>query len=487
MSGKITRTTTLNKFVAEEKLRAEIKQLETAVNEMNPLQQCKSPELAELANKLGTLHKNKPLFRNSYGSDRISRQDATLRGAWIQDPLSAPVDADWSDEERDTSSVESDGCRGGWKYGVLSEAPERPEPRFHTPIWVRNRNQMYTFGQRLLRNYKKENPTLANFVKSKAVAQTQILFDYFIEHLEYAELYEKYRQPKNDIYDVSTKDAKTVQEAVEYSAEKNGTFSAFEEGGNVPWDLGGGVTKLVTPSWFDYVEHKFKLVTARKVNAEIFRVELHNDVEDAYYLPEKLDPSKKESTIAMQRYIADLVDEGYRLLKIAKPTDADRKAARQAREASEQQVIARAQLGSGTNPAQYEHTATLSDQSYRPSQARALHSEYGRLLAWENKLRDEAEAKATEGLNSYHLWLRERERGEQAFQNLMADTKAAEAVAMATRPWQPPVAEPEPTVTPIPDPAQTPAVRHEVLRMSIQVLLAAMVQGRTTQFQGARL
>jgi hypothetical protein len=346
---------------------------------------------------------------------------------------------------------------------------------------------MYTFGQRLLRNYKKENPTLANFVKSKAVAQTQILFDYFIEHLEYAELYDKYRQPKNDIYDVSTKDAKTVQEAIEYSAEKNGTFSAFEKGGNVPWDLGGGVTKLVTPSWFDYVEHKFKIVTARKVNAEIFRVELHNDVEDAYYLPEKLDPSKKESTRPLQKYIADLVDEGYALLKISKPTEADRKSARQAREASEQQVIARAQLGSGTNPSQYEHTATLSDQSYRPSQARALHSEYGRLLAWENKLRDEAEAKATAGLNSYQKWLREQDRGEQAYQKLLAATKVADAVAMATRPWHPPVVEPEPAATLTPIPARAPAIQPEVFLMSIQVLLAA-VQGRPTpRFQGARL
>jgi hypothetical protein len=511
----MTRTKNPSTKSSEKKLHAEIKQLETAVNEMNPLQQCGSPEIAQLAGKLARLHKNRKLFNNSYKSDRISREDATLRGSWLQDSFSAPVDTDWSDEERDPSSVESDGCRGGWKYGVLSEAPERPGPRFHTPIWVRNRNQMYTFGQRLLRNYKKEHPTLANFVKSKAATQTQILFDYFIEHLEYAELYDKYRQPKNDIYDVSTKDAKTIQEAIEYSAEKNGTFSAFEEGGNVPWDLGGGVTGLVTMSWFDYAEHKFKLVTARKVNAEIFRVELHNEVEDAYYLQEKLDPSKKESTRPLQRYIEDLVCEGYKLMKIAKPDANVRATKRQVRQAEEDAVIARNQLGGGANPLQYEHTDTLSDQSYRPSQAAALHAEYARITAAENVRREACSVAQrrieTQGMSPAEITVLDECRLEMEYADLMArlnpNSSWPEEFVQAKTKWiaaklkspqakvrfdratlelsQPPapivkpapvsspVAQSEPVAAPV-----TPTVSHELLRLSLVCFLAGLVQGR---------
>jgi hypothetical protein len=498
----------------EEKLRAEIKQLEVVVKKLPPVLQNESPELAQLAEKLGRLHKKRPLFRNNRGSSRISREDATLRGSWLGDPLSAPVDTDWSDEERDPSTVESDGCRGGWKYGVLSEAPERLGPRFHTPIWVRNQNQMYTFGRRLLRNYKKEHPTLANFVKSKAATQTQILFDYFIEHLEYAELYDKYRQPKNDIYDVSTKDANTVQEAIEYSAEKNGTFAAFEEGGTVTWDLGDGDTALVTPSWFDNAEHEWKLVTARKVNAEIFRVELHHEVEDAYYLPEKLDPSKKDSTRPLQRYIEDLVSEGYKLLKIAKPDANVRAAKRQERQAEEDSVIARNQLGGGANPLQYEHTDTLCDQSYRPSQAAALHAEYGRTIAAENVRREACRVAhrriETQGMSPAEIATLDECHVEMEYADLMArlnpNSSWPEEFVQAKAKWmeaklkspqtkteyhaemrkpakpEAPVVKPEPVdypATPV-----TPAVSHEILRLSLVCFLAGLAQGRQSNPPG---
>jgi len=528
MSRNNTRTTNPSARSSEKKLRTEIEQLETAVNKIPLLQQHKSPELADLAEKLGRLHKNKPLFRNNPRNktsstdnttltDRINREDATLRGTWLQDPFgaSAPVDSDWSDEERDTGLVESDGCRGGWGYGVLGESPERPGPRFHTPIWVRNRNQRHTFGQRLLRNYKKEHPTLANFVKSKAATQTQILFDYFVEHVEYAELYDKYRQPKNDIYVVSTKDAKTVQEAIEYSAEKNGTFAAFEEGGNVPWDLGEGVTELVTTFWFDNAEHKFKLVTARKVNAEIFRVELHNEVEDGYYLPEKLDPSKKESTRPLQRYIEDLVCEGYKLLKIAKPDANVRATKRKVRQAEEDAVIARNQLGGGTSAIQYEHTSTLPDQSYMPSQAATLNAEYGRAIAAENVRRETCRVAhrriETQGMSPAEIATLDECHVEMEYADLMArlnpNSSWPEEFVQAKDKWmeaklkspqakarfdrvtlelsQPPalIVKPAPVSSPVAQsepaaPPATPTVSHEVFRLSLVCFLAGLVQGR---------
>ena len=479
MARKITRTTTPNKFEAEEKLRDEIKQLEKAVKKMSLRQQSTSPELAELTEKLGRLHKNKPLFRSNRGSDRISRADATLRGSWVQDPFgaSAPVDTDWSDEERDTSSVESDGCRGGWRYGVLSESPERPGPRFHTPIFVSNRDLFAKFGRRLANVRKKQHPTLAQFQESKAAVDCRILRDYFIDHESYEEIFEKYGRSAGGVtygvYDVRVQDANSVADAIEFAAQKNGTFSVFDEGDECY-------------TFFDQMKRRWRKVTARKINDKLFRVDFREENGDKYFLPEKLDPLKKESTIAMQRYIADLVDQGYALLKIAKPTEAEREFARQAREAEEQRVIARAQLGSGTNAVQYEHTATLPDQAYKPSQARALQGEYGRLIGWENKLRAEAEARATAGLNSFQLWQREQHRGEAAFKELMATTKAAEVVAKAARPWQAPV-EPEPSVTPTPVPAQAPAVRPEVLLMSIQLLLAAAAAQCRPQLQGARL
>jgi hypothetical protein len=462
------------KYVAQQKLRAEIKQLEKVVRRIPASRQSDSPELSELAHKLTRLHG----FRKHHESDQIDREDSTLQGSWLHNPV-APADSDWTDSERDLGAVESDGCRDGWNYGVLAEAPEKPGPRFHTPSWVRDRNQLCRFGQRLLRVYKKEHPTLADFVKSKAEVESRILFDYFVDHLEYDELYNKHRKPQNDIYDVSTKDAKSIQEAIEYAAEKNGTFAAFEEGGNVLWVLEGGETTKVTPCWFDYAENKFKDVSARKLNAEIFRVELHNEAQDAYYLHDELDPVKKASTRPLQRYIEALVNEGYKIMKIAKPTEADRVAARKTREAGEQREIARAKLGTGVNPNQWAHSDTISDESQDQTQATLLHIEYKRLASLEDRIKAEDAAKETQGLDAFQLWRREQARGEQAYQELMASTKTAEAVARLSRPWQPPAdPESEPAVIPMPIPAPAlPAAGHEILLMSIQVLLAAMGQG----------
>ena len=473
----MTRTntrTTKPALTVKQKLRAEIEQLEAVISKMSPLQRQESPEFTELCDKSSRLRGDP---KHHYESSRIDRADATLRGSWTGASVDVPVDTDWSDEERDTTYVEADGCRDGWRYGVLSEAPEDQGPRFNKPGWLCSSYLRYTFGERLLRAYKKEHPTLVDFLKSKAAIQTQILFDYFMDHFSYEEIYDKYRQPKNDIYDVSTKDAKTVQEAIEYSAEKNGTLTAFRDGGDVLWIDEDGEKTKVTPSWFDMVEHKFKLVTARKVNAEIFRVEIHNEVENTYYLPEKLDPTKKGSIRPLARYIADLAAEGYELMKMPKPDATVRAIKRQTRQAEEEMVIAKNQLGEGTNPGQWEHTDTL-DQNHVASQAETLHAAYRHLASVENWQRRNVQAReidhAMETMTpeQFNAW--EQRRHDAIFEDFLKRTKVEEAVARFSRPWQPPV-EPEPVVETKPAVVRTqyqaPAVRHEVLRMSIQLFL----------------
>lgn len=405
-------------------------------------------------------HNARPLRRRQ--SDRINREDATLRGSWLHNPSNTPADQDWSDPDRDLGGIESDGCRGSWSYGELAEAPEKPGPRFHTPVWVRDRDLRYKFGERLLRMYTKNHPTLKKYIRSKAATETQILFDYFVDHLEYAELYDKHRKPTTEVYDVSTKDAKTLQEAIEFAAEKNGTFAAFSEDGNTPWVIDGKTAK-VTPSWFDNVEHRFKVVSARKVNAETFRVELHNEVDEQYYLPEKLVPSEKSARL-LQRYIADLVTVGYSLMKIAKRTESDRKAARLAREEEEEREIARVKLGKGVNPHQWAHSNTISDESRSLTPAMILHIEYKRLAALEARLKREGSPKEAKDLD-----------GENAYREFLKLTKVDEAVARFSRPWQPAVVESAPAARKL---YVAPAVRHEQFRSSLLELLAGVVKGQ---------
>ena len=137
-------------------------------------------------------------------------------------------------------------------------------------------------------------------------------------------------------------------------------------------------------------------------------------------------------------------------------------------------MIARAQYGTGTSGVRYEHQA-LPDQSQHPSQAGILQAAHRGIVARESKPRTEAEAKATAGLSDYQIRLREWERGEKAFQELLKLTKVDQAVAKSTRPWQPPV-ELEPELPVTPTPTRAPGIRHEVFRMSIQPVLAAMTQ-----------
>ena len=142
MSGKITRTTKPTK-IAKEKLRAEIAALERAVNRLSIREQQQSPLVAELAGKLGALHGHGKIFRNRYTSDRINREDATLRSSWIQDPFGANalVYSDCSDEEPTPAlwGVRMEDFSHGAKVGFITGTSERPGPRFHTPRWVKIR------------------------------------------------------------------------------------------------------------------------------------------------------------------------------------------------------------------------------------------------------------------------------------------------------------------------------------------------------------
>lgn len=472
MSGKITRTTGPTKYVEQQKLRAEIKQLEKAVDKLLPAEQSDSPELAELSGKLGRLHKNRTLFWNSYASDRILREDATLQSRYGQQAFE-PAEGFLDTELTEAAAL-------GWYVCVLTGTPEHPGLRFHTPVWVKDWDLFAKFGRRLASARKKEFPTLAEFQQSKSETDVAILWDYYVDHISFQEIFAKYSRSETDdaygVYDVRVEDAKdSIAGAIEFSAQKNGTYSSDE--GNDCY------------TFFDQVKRGFRKVTARKINDKLFRVDFRVQSDDRYFLPEKLDPSKKDSTRPLQEYIADLVDQGYLLLKIAKPTDSDRKVARLQREAEQEQVIARAQLSGGTDPKVWE--SAPADQSSKLSPERLIKIECGRIAAFEKRLEVEAETKATAALDPFQLWRHEQERGEKAYQKLLAATKVTEAVAKATCLWQLPVElkpepEPEPMVTPAP--AQAPAVRHEVLRMSILLLLAAMVQGQPTpQFQGARL
>jgi hypothetical protein len=474
-------TTRLSTRLTKPEIRAEIKKREAVLLKMTPAQQYASPEYADICWLTVRLYGTKS--GNHFESDQIERADATLRGSWTGARVGVPVDTDWSDEERDTTNVEADGCREGWRYGQLSESPEDQGPRFNTPSFLLYYDSFNRYRDRLFEKRKKEHPSLVEFEQFKAGVDSQILRTYFLDHASYEEIFDEFgRVAENDpygVYDVSTKDATTVEEAVEFASQKNGTFSCFDED-----------DKCYT--FFDVLNRRFRKATARKINDKLFRVDFRvQNEDDKYYLPAKLDPSKKESTRPLQRYIDALVEEGRALMKQAKPTKAERKAASLRREADKERVIARNQLGAGTNPGQWEHTSTLSDQSHKPTQGTALQKEYGKLSAKENKFRFINEDKETKGLDPYQLWQRDQERGEKAYQEFMALTRVDQAVARFAQPWHLPV-EPESVVEPklaAPrTPYVVPAVKHEALRISLLALLACMAQGRPTMhIQGSLL
>ena len=245
--------------------------------------------------------------------------------------------------------------------------------------------------------------------------------------------------------------------------------------------------------FFDQVNYRFRKVTGQKINDKLFRVDFRiQNEDDKYYLPAKLDPSKKGSVRPLQRYIDALVEEGRELMNQAKLTKPERKAASLKREADKEWVTVRNQLGGGTNPGQWEHTSTLPDQSYKPAQGAALQEEYGKLSATENKFTYLDEAKATKGLDQYQLWKMEQDRGNEAFERLMLFTRGEGMRNTSHPPAEPceprqtkPLVVPEPAAQP---PHQALTVGHEALRVSLLALLACMVQGRpTVHIQGSRL
>jgi hypothetical protein len=486
MTRKNTRTaeltTRLSTKLTKPEVRAEIKKREALLLKMTPAQQYASPEYAEICWLTTRLYGTKS--GNHFESDRIDRADATLRGSWTGAGVDVPVDTDWSDEERDTTTVESDGCRNGWGYGQVSESPEDQGPRFNTPKFVLYYDDYNRYRDRLFKKRKKEHPTLVEFARFKAGVDSQILRTYFLDRASYEEIFEEFgRVAENDpygVYDVSTKDAATVEEAVEFAAQKNGTWSCVNEDEDCC-------------TFFDKVNNRFRTAVGRKINDKLFRVDFRiQNEDDKYYLPEKLDPSKKGSVRPLQRYVEALVEEGRELMNQAKPTKPERKAASLKREADKEWVIARNQLGAGTNPGQWEHTSTLPDQSRKLTQGAALQEEYGKLSATENKFRYIDEAKATKDLDPYQLWKMEQDRGNKAFDELMMLVKGAGARNLSSPPAEP--CQPHQTQPPVvPEPAaqsprQAPAVEHEALRIRLLALLACMAQGRpTAHIQGSRL
>lgn len=371
---------------------------------------------------------------------RINRADTTLRNSWYHTPIAVPADDDWSDPDRDVGSVESDGSRGGFQYGYLNESPERPGPRFHTPTWVSNIRLFRKYGCALLKSRVKKFPSLADFQRVKSEVDVAILWEYFLDHASYQEIFDKFGCNQNPAYgvcEVSTSEAASVGDAIELAAKRNGTFAFFDESKDCYVFMDQTVEPLKA----------FRRVVGRKVNAKIFRVNFDCDSEEKYRLAAKLDPQKCGSTRRMQRYIFDLIDEGYRLLKIAKPDEANRIASRKRRQAEEESGITRAQYGAGTNPKQYENVVM---KSFKASQAMQEHIELLRLAALERRFSTPVSE-------------------EEVYLDLMRRTGVDRAIQQL--PWQPP-AEP----TKVVDFKPIPVVSPDILRMSIQVLLASLSQ-----------
>jgi hypothetical protein len=410
---------------------------------------------------------------------RIDRADSTLRRSWVNNPLAGPADTNWEDPDRDTGSIWGDGVQG-LNYGALTESPENDGDRFHTPKWISDMSLFRQFGRRLLEKRTKEFPEMVEFQTSKTEIDIRILWSYFRDRCSYGEIFEKFRRNEDEAHgglDISTNDAKNVEEAVELAAQRSGTLAFYDEETNSFTYL----DQMVTPG-----PKAFKHVTARKVNAEIFRVKFHPDDGEAYYLPEKLDPAKNHgSTRRIQRYIEDLVSEGYVLLKMPEPNQADRKAAHQKREAEEQLQIAHAQYGSGTNPHQYSSQKEAPGQLYKLSQAQTEHIENKRTAALLRKVEAEDEAWRVAKFSPAQLKIWQRYCGETCYRDLMKLTKVDQAKDrfIQALPWQPPV-DKTPVIEFKPTEAvehKSPAVRPEFFTMTLQVLTAMLAQAQSPQ------
>ena len=391
---------------------------------------------------------------------RINREGSILRRSWISSPTAGPADVTSGDPNRVIASLEADGCQGGFSYGQLAESPERDGIRFHAPKWISDIDLFGKYSQRLLKDRTKRFPSLAKFQKSKTEVDTQILWSYFVDHAGYEDIYATFSRKKvaaetYGVCDIGTGDAKSLEEAVELAAKRNGTFSVYDQDTNS----------------FTYLDQTaapgpklLKTIKARKINAEIYRVKFNLDDDNQYYLSEKLDPSKRGSIRPMQLYIEDLVNEGYALMKMARPTDDDRRAARAVRKAAEKAQVARAQLGKGTNPKIFDSWDNGDEELFAVkrgrSQAATEHMEHKRLAAQEARFRRQLAQPVSE---------------ETVFADLVVRTgvDAAKAKFIQTHPWQPP-AELLADLGSVIEFKPGPAISHDVLRMSIAVLLASI-------------
>jgi hypothetical protein len=472
MSGKITRTT---KSV-EQKLRREIADLQRRIDQIPLRRQLRSPEFAALTAAWNQLHPNDTVTPKTYlNRFRLNREDSTLASDYGRVPFE-PAD-DVFEEEVGPEDLELIS-RGGYLFGAIAESPEDAGVRFNAPQWVRDIKMFREFGRALLRVRLAKHPTLAEFEKSRSELDCLVLWSYFVDRASYTELYEKYRRPASEFWEVRAEDADSIQGALEFAAEKNGTIALFSK------EEGHSVRDSITGKW-----HKAMVRNLGKT----FRVEVHLAVEDKFYLPEKLDPSK--TIRPLQQYVANLVEEGYELLKIAKPANADREVARQKREAENDSVISRAQYGVKGASSDVNAHRTVKDP------VNPVREAYGQLVAAENEIKkaieDEQRQTATQGMTPAEVKLFDWRHGNLVYAEFLAsinpnDPKRVEAVARAkaklvamSHPQAPVVmtltkAEPvaSPAARPKPEAPAVPTVSHEILRLSLVCFLAGLVQGR---------
>jgi len=480
MTRTITPTKDLSKKATEEKLRAQMVDLERAVERLPLSKQICSREFELLTQKCNQLRLGfevRPAqFRGINISDKIDSCDSTLRHEWGNTRFEF-CDADPLDKAQSTEFGEA-----GYDIGIPTGSPENPGPRFSAPTWVKDKNLFREFGRKLLADRTVAHPSLADFEKTKTEVDLKVLWAYYVDHQSFSEIFEKYSRPENDVYFVSAAEAKDCEQAMEIAAERNGTFVAQDD------DDQNCV--------FDYASHSWRKVTARKICGEKFRVEFHVVGEDSYYLDQKLDP--KQSTLPLQRYLKDLVTQGYELTGTKPPTESDRKAAREARKAEQAAAQERDQYGNGHDPKVLESQAASQDRLGNPAWAeQKAHRQLG---AVENRMRKAVAAPekaiATKAMSSAEIERWGSQRGEVVYAEFMlsqcpndperrkelADAKAA----LAAMSRQSPVAAAPKPAAPKPDPKQelvvcSPAVRHERLRLTLLESLASMVAGSVRQ------
>jgi hypothetical protein len=469
-----TRTTTPNKFVVEEKLRAEIADLEKAVERLPLSKQIGSREfelLTQKCNQLKLGFKVRPTqFLGIMSADKIDSCDSTLRHEWGNTRFDF-CDADPCDKAQSTEFGEA-----GFDIGIPTGSPEHPGPRFSAPTWVKNKNLFRKFGRKLLADRTAAHPSLADFEKAKTEVDLKILWAYYVDHQSFSEIFEKYSRPENELCFVSAADAKDCEQAMEIAAERNGTFVAQDDDDQ--------------NTVFDYASHTWRKVTARKISGNRFRVEFHVADEDGYFLDQKLDP--KKSTLPLQRYLKDLVTRGYELLETAPPKEADRAAAREAREAEQDTARERDQYGNGHDPRVLESEAASGDRLGNP--AWAEQKAYGQLAAVENRVRRSLAAReraiATKGMSPAEIERWENQRGEVVYCTYMFNQRPDDPqrlrelvqakITLAEMSRQSPVVAAAPKPDPNPE-LEPSAVRHERLRLTILGSLVPLFAGGVQQ------